>query len=517
MKKKILSALPFFAMVSCLNVGTLFSATPMTAFAAEISTVADVLATVEDFPTRPAGAGTTVPENAWKNASGDILYSWAGDLEFVDAAGPYFEITNNPAVTEDNGNYKYTISGDGWEKTITFNMENGVLVSVNVVNTLDYLCEGLYTAPVSWPEDAPTEAPAAPTYDGASLLGAPLTTNLEFEPLDWPGSKPEKLTFETGETIYYMEKMSWQIYTNWAEDSYDMSEYDMFHIDLFPATGTEIKVTFEGLGASDGGQGYKNSVVKTLTAGEWNSLDIALSEFPGLISGDAYDFSDIKYLILEGYDADQTALSVGNVYFYKASHEHAIKTTHAKVEAKCEEAGHEAYYECSCGKYFSNEDLTEEISDLDLWLAEDGEGYLAPLGHHFSGEVTYTWDGDKCTARWKCDHAGCTETQTETVTGVYVKDSDATTESNEKGHYEATFTVQGFEKQSTATNSVEIPNTKLPKGLSGGAIAGIIVGAVAGVALISYAVMFAVYVKSGKGLKFLFKSFDWLKKLFRIK
>ncbi len=170
-------------------------------------------------------------------------------------------------------------------------------------------------APV-WPEDAPTTAPAAPTVDGASILGAALNPSYAFEPLDWPGAMPQLLTFETGETIYYMAKMTWQIYTNWAEDSYDMSEYNMLHVDLYPATGTEIKITIEGLKVEDGGQGYNNSVVKTLTAGQWNALDIALSEFPAMTSGDPYDFSDIRYFILEGYNAEQSALTVGNVYFY---------------------------------------------------------------------------------------------------------------------------------------------------------------------------------------------------------
>lgn len=170
-------------------------------------------------------------------------------------------------------------------------------------------------APV-WPEDAPTTAPAAPTVDGASILGAALTTSYAFEPQDWPGAMPQLLTFETGETIYYMEKMTWQIYTNWDEDSYDVSKYNILHVDLYPATGTEIKITFEGLSVDDGGQGYKNSVVKTLVAGQWNALDIALSEFPALASGDPYDFSDIRYFTLEGYNAEQTALTVGNVYFY---------------------------------------------------------------------------------------------------------------------------------------------------------------------------------------------------------
>ncbi|MCQ2328892.1 MAG: hypothetical protein MJZ59_06075 [Paludibacteraceae bacterium] len=167
-----------------------------------------------------------------------------------------------------------------------------------------------------WPEDAPATAPAAPAVDGASIIGAELTTDYAFEPLDWPGAMPQLMTFETGEDIYYMSKMTWQIYTNWAEDYYDVSGYNMLHVDLYPATGTSIKITFEGLSVDDGGQGYKNSVVKPLTAGQWNALDIALSEFPAMNDGGEYDFSDIRYFILEGYNAEQSALTVGNVYFY---------------------------------------------------------------------------------------------------------------------------------------------------------------------------------------------------------
>lgn len=199
-------------------------------------------------------------------------------------------------------------------------------------------------------------------------------------------------------------------------------------------------------------------------------------------------------------------------------HVHAIKTTHAKVEGKCEEAGHEAYYECDCGKYFSDEDLTNEITDLQTWLAENGDGYIAPLGHNFGGQVTYTWNGDQCTATRGCQHDGCTETQTETVTGVYVKDSDATTESNEKGHYEATFTVQGFTKQSTAPNSVEKPNTKLSSGLSGGAIAGIVIGSVFGLLIIAFAVLYILWKRKNLNVPLLCialtPAFRFINKLF---
>ena len=192
-----------------------------------------------------------------------------------------------------------------WANILFF---NGTYTSTEATGT----CE---ETPV-WPEDAPATAPAAPAHEGASILGAALDPSYAFEPLDWPGAMPQLLTFETGETIYYMSKMTWQIYTNWAEDFYDMSGYNMLHVDLYPATGTEVKIVIQGLKVDDGGQGYNNSVVKTLTAGAWNGLDIALSEFPALASGDPYDFSDIRYFTLEGYNAEQTALTVGNVYFY---------------------------------------------------------------------------------------------------------------------------------------------------------------------------------------------------------
>ncbi len=525
-------------------------------------TVADILNTVENgFPSDSDG---NAPSNAWVNSNNEKMFSCDGDL-YVAGDGD-FVLLANTMLTKDGSNYKCTKD----DATVTFVMDDGALVSIEIQGLTDCAkLNGTYTAPAVWPADAPTEAPVAPEYDGASLLGAPLTTNLEFEPLDWPGSMPEKLTFETGETIYYMEQMNWQIYTNWAEDSYDMSEYDMLHVDLFPVTDTRIIVEIEGLYSDDGGQGYKNSVEKTLTAGEWNGLDIALSEFPALSSGKIYDFTDVRYFTLVGDYYNQTALSVGNVYFYKAPHEHAIMTTHAKVEAKCVEAGHEVYYECSCGKYFSDEDLTNEITDLQTWLAEDTGGYLAPLGHsmthhpavaptctkdgnveywtcsresgvyfankegtatldsivdpkighHYSGEVSYTWNNNQCTASWHCDHNGCEEVESETVTGVYVKDSDATTESNEKGHYVATFSISEFATNSTAPNSVEIPDSKLStKGLSGGAIAGIVIGSVFGLLIIAFAVLYILWKRKNLNVPILSKvltpAFRFINKLF---
>lgn len=271
-------------------------------------------------------------------------------------------------------------------------------------------------------------------------------------------------------------------------------------------------------------------------------------------------------------------------------HEHSIKEPHSYESATCTSDGHESYYECSCGKYFSDLDLTEEIGDedaLETWLAGDGkvaatghsfktvqgqtstctvngyeacyqcencqayfeeeddntiidnietwrqgEGKTATVAHslklvqgqdatctadgfktcykcencntyfeddkgtnpitdynswkvgagkiaatgHSYGETTYTWAEDKCTATKTCTK--CSDVITETKAGVYTKVSDATEETNEKGHYEVTFNNSALGNATSA--DFEVPDTMLESGLSGGAIAGIVVGSTAG-------------------------------------
>ncbi|MCQ2399307.1 MAG: hypothetical protein MJ072_02250, partial [Clostridia bacterium] len=121
-----------------------------------------------------------------------------------------------------------------------------------------------------------------------------------------------------------------------------------------------------------------------------------------------------------------------------------------KVDVDCTTAGHEEYYEHN-DKYYSDGLCKDEIEDLTSWLSPTGEGYIAPLGHDYT--ITYEWEGATCKAKAVCNHDR-THRVTETVTGVYVKDSDATCTEREKGHYVATFTNGLFSEQVTATNSV---------------------------------------------------------------
>ena len=115
------------------------------------------------------------------------------------------------------------------------------------------------------------------------------------------------------------------------------------------------------------------------------------------------------------------------------------------TDATCAE-NEKGHYEAT----FENEAFTTQATAANSVEVPDTKT------EHAYGETTYVWDGDTCTATRVCS---CTDMQTETVTGVYVKDTDATCSENEKGHYEATFENEAFTTQATAANSVEVPET----------------------------------------------------------
>ncbi len=97
----------------------------------------------------------------------------------------------------------------------------------------------------------------------------------------------------------------------------------------------------------------------------------------------------------------------------------------------------------------------EDGATVKNLTAEDGaEVTLYAVWEHANhsyGPASYSWDGDQCTATRVC--SGCAEgtkghSETETKKGVYVKDTDATCDKAETGHYEvAKFDNPAFEPQ----------------------------------------------------------------------
>lgn len=120
-------------------------------------------------------------------------------------------------------------------------------------------------------------------------------------------------------------------------------------------------------------------------------------------------------------------------------HGNAVKEN--DVPATCETDGHyDMVVYCSvCG---------EELSRTTYIINK--------LGHSY-GEVTYIWDGNKCTATRVCQNDS-THIETETATGSYVKVSEATCTLNETGKYRVTFENNRFESQESAI--FEINDTK---------------------------------------------------------
>lgn len=232
------------------------------------------------------------------------------------------------------------------------------------------------------------------------------------------------------------------------------------------------------------------------------TIKIRASEVPTL-GGDAFESCYKLTNIFVPEDSVNAYKTADNWYMYSSkiaalSHEHAIKEIHDEVDSSCVEAGHKAYYECECGAFFSDEGLTKEISDLQAWLAEDGEGYIAPKGHSTSKVLgvapTDTSDGYK--DAYKCN-----------VCGKYFEDADGTKLIGDEAAYNAWKLGEG---------KIPALNPQGNKGLSGGAIVGIAVGSLVGVCLIAYIIMFFVWKKNEKAPKFLKPSFVWInKKIFR--
>nr|MCR5564295.1 hypothetical protein [Gammaproteobacteria bacterium] len=143
---------------------------------------------------------------------------------------------------------------------------------------------------------------------------------------------------------------------------------------------------------------------------------------------------------------------------------HANLTQIAGLTPTCTQPGYKDYYECDdCHKllYIKNNNYVE-IDNLAVWKAEGGDGYLAPLGHDW-GDPVYTWhlDVPNCIATSTCtrndSHVKADVAENEHL--QYVIDSQADCTHNEKGHYVATFTVEGFETQNS--EQIEKANTAL--------------------------------------------------------
>ena len=178
------------------------------------------------------------------------------------------------------------------------------------------------------PKGMPDEAPAKPTIAEEHVQALFSTTykenNFNFAPTSW-GSQWIDYSYTNGEHIWFAEDFAWDGFTNWDTTRYAIAEdLDMMHADVYVTVDAKLKFTFEALSAGDGGSGWKQGLlVDGLKANQWNSVTIDLLNAPF----DSYDFTDLRYLILEGFvktdgsSAEHTPLAIANVYFYSSLYE----------------------------------------------------------------------------------------------------------------------------------------------------------------------------------------------------
>ena len=164
----------------------------------------------------------------------------------------------------------------------------------------------------------------------------------------------------------------------------------------------------------------------------------------------------VKKVYLDGYDNDDCVIAPA--YSWEGDQCTARKVC-SRCGAESEKETVTGVYvkdtaatvcgECDTGHYeavFTNPDYEKQCT------APNSVSDNKPLQHIWTGK--YSWEGDQCTARKVCSRCS-TESEKETVTGVYVKDTAATVCGEcDTGHYEAVFTNPDYEKQCTAPDSV---------------------------------------------------------------
>lgn len=117
-------------------------------------------------------------------------------------------------------------------------------------------------------------------------------------------------------------------------------------------------------------------------------------------------------------------------------------------DATCTEPGNTAYWSCSCGKYFSDENAGKEIAE---------NSWVISAKNHAYGEATYTWseDGKSCTATRICaNDAKHTETANAVITSAVTTPATCTVMGTTT--YTATFDVDWAKDQTTDVQNIAV-------------------------------------------------------------
>ena len=164
------------------------------------------------------------------------------------------------------------------------------------------------------PDPDPTTISAAPTptKDASNVKsiysGAYTSPTLSVPEWAWQWLKTSDggLTKESldGDEALHLQTFNFAAYD--LSTTINASDMEYIHIDVYPVNASDVTIHING--------DETTYVSKSLTAGQWNSFDIALSDFAGQSMASV---SSLKLTGADGQDADGTKdLYVDNIYFW---------------------------------------------------------------------------------------------------------------------------------------------------------------------------------------------------------
>ena len=182
--------------------------------------------------------------------------------------------------------------------------------------------QNVVVTPLALPE---SPAPDKPAADVLSIYSDAYTPALTWADGSWGQStvKTEKVVNENH--ILQFTKYNYFGFDEWSTQL-DLSGMDYVHIDVLPDRAITLRITPIMM---TGGTPVENAIsVGDLTVGQWNSMDVKLSDF-GL---DLANYKAFQIKIDNGHGTEM--VYVDNIYFWKAS---AIDVTSLSIESASDE------------------------------------------------------------------------------------------------------------------------------------------------------------------------------------
>lgn len=271
---------------------------------AVIDNEAPVLEKVEVSAVTPLGV--TLALKASDNVAANVIY------KITDA-----EHNINATTTGANGSeITYAVNGLTAGTTYNFSVvamdDNG---NTSEAQSVTATTSAIVAAPV------PTQ-PAANVISIYSNAYTPATTYW------WGGWGQSTIVSDQavdGDDLYALSNFNYLGFDGF-NPQLDLSEMEYLHVDVYPMQAMAFGITPILTGVNPA----ERSQVSNLTAGEWNSIDIPMSQF-------ALDFTAKAFQLKIDQGNGSDALLIDNIYFYKTGSETPVEVTAITIEATANE------------------------------------------------------------------------------------------------------------------------------------------------------------------------------------